>query len=152
MKSETAVSRRSTSFVVSVALAALGFVLIVYTLSQPWGRIGSGDALGAGFFPLLTLTGLVVFGLLSAFRTGRGSPEVLKLQTFSLRVVLLVIISWIFGYGVDHYGMLVSTPPYLAVSLWVWGARSWVRIILVVVTVTAALFLFYVKLFNRIPG
>ncbi len=151
MRAEAIVPRLSTSFLVSIGLAALGLGFIIYTLTQPWGHIGSGDALGAGFFPLLAFTGLVVFALLSVTRPQAASAVPLTRETFSLRIVVLAALSWAFGYCVDHFGMLVSTPPYLALSLLVWGARSWLRIVLVVAGVTAALFLFYVRLFHRIP-
>lgn len=141
----------STSFAVSSGLAALAFALIIYTLLQPWGRIGSGDALGAGFFPLITLTGLLVFALLSARAPSRESDALLSRKTFGPRIAAVAALSWAFAYSLDHYGMVVSTPPYLALSLVLWGARGWWRIALVVAAVTFALFIFYVRSFHRIP-
>jgi cell division protein FtsW (lipid II flippase) len=144
-------SRVPISVAVSGGLAALAFGLIVYTLAQPWGRIGSGDALGAGFVPLITLTGLLVFSLLATREPRRESDELLSKETFGFRIAVVTGLSWAFGYSLDHFGMVVSTPPYLALSLAVWGARGWWRIALVVAGVTLALFIFYVRLFHRLP-
>jgi hypothetical protein len=141
----------TTSLAVSTGLAALALALIIYTLLQRWGRIGAGDALGAGFFPLITLTGLLAFGLLSARVPVGESGAMLTRQTFGLRILVVAALSWAFAYSLDQYGMMVSTPPYLALSLLVWGARGWWRVPLVVVCVTFALFIFYVRMFNRIP-
>ena len=141
----------STSFAVSSGLAVLALSLIIYTLLQPWGRIGSGDALGAGFVPLITFTGLLVFGLLSARGPVRESDAMLSRETFGIRIGAVAALSWAFAYSLDHYGMVISTPPYLALSLLVWGARGWWRVALVVAGVTFALFIFYVRLFHRIP-
>jgi len=140
-----------TSVAVCGGLAVLAFILIVYTLLQPWGRIGSGDALGAGFFPLITLTGLLVFAVLATREPRRESDDMLSTRTFPMRIAAVAALSWVFGYALDHYGMVLSTPPYLAITLAMWGARGPWRILLVVAGVTVALFIFYVRLFHRIP-
>ncbi len=122
---------------------------------------------GPAFWPRMLLVGILIAGLglaATAFMAPGGEPgaieaaeslnDIPSLTSWSERihVALIFAIPVLYVYAMHKMGFLLVTPIFLIVYMFVFGVRRWKPLLIVSLSVYAAVVLVFVKLiFTPLP-
>lgn len=120
--------------------------------------------LGPAFWPRVMLIGIVIAALAlaaTAFavprektQTGDDLNDIAALTSWSerIRVALIFAVPVLYVYGMHKLGFLLVTPIFLLVYMYIFGVRRWKPLLIVGLSVYAAVVLVFVKLiFTPLP-
>jgi len=148
-----AVSQRAATAVTTVIIFLIGVVMIVdnYTLGAGWAKDGPQP----GYFPLrvgaiICIASLVVF---AQALFGKGTANKTFVTLGRLRPVLTVLVPTIlYVAAIQIVGIYVASTVFIAAFMRVMGKFSWLKIVLISVGVSAALFwLFEIQFLVPLP-
>jgi len=140
------------------AITAVAIFLIGVVMMADNYRIGAGwaaDGPQSGYFPLrvgaiLCLAAVIVF-IKSMF--GKTRNHTIFVSWERLRLVLLVLVPTIvYVLAIEFVGIYVASAAFIAAFMRVMDKRSWFKVILISVGVSAALFwLFEIQFMVPLP-
>ena len=112
------------------------------------------NTLGSAFMPSLLAACLFVLaaGLLITNAT-RGTQEKSNPKVSlkeGLSVIFLTFFVYFYVKAMQLLGFIIITPIFLAILMWISGARKWKEIILVSIASTIGIYLFFQKVFKVI--
>ena len=109
-------------------------------------------------YPLLLngiLAFLLIFYALELLRSRRKlGISLVVWQIYPRRagkVILLLALVWGWAEALNHLGFIVPTMCFLGLSVWLYGERSWSRIVLVMVVSPVLLYILFVLFGSYLP-
>jgi len=131
-------------------MAFLAFAA-VFALGLPKDTL-SGDAFGAGGFPLVTIAlGLLLCGILAVKQLGARKDKgekLLDLRSPAGRAIAFnALLLAVYLAAMNVLGFILATLAYAAAAAWVTGYRKYGKLALFAVVTTAGLFLLFGKAF-----
>jgi len=143
-----------------LAMALLFAIFMVPTIGEPWSGILEEEeefyTVGPRFFPYLASGIVAACSLLLLVKSRREdrSSESVPITSFTLDQIksagAFVGIGLVYILLLHPLGVVVATPLCLASFFWYHGTRGWVGLLLVPLTVTAAIYIVFEK-FMMIP-
>ncbi|MCJ7858194.1 tripartite tricarboxylate transporter TctB family protein [Corynebacterium kalidii] len=122
--------------IIAVIVTALGAVLLFLAFGFP--EPGQPEDPGTAALPRLIGGALVILGIMLLFNSERNTflPE----EGTRLRTVLIVVVGVVYALLMTPLGFMLSTLAFMVLGLLIMGVRSIVRLILVPVLVSVAVY------------
>lgn len=141
------------SIVEGGAVVVIGSSILILLPSQIATLPGLQIAVSPGIVPMLAGIGLIIAGsglVLQSSLTSVTSDPIDLDRTVIIRIVTTVLLLIAYTILFPWLGFLVTSAVFVGFFTYFFGARSWQKIVLLVVLTPIGVWLFFEKLF-RIP-
>jgi len=142
MKKET----RLADFIVGIVFMLLGVVWFYQANDMMKVDLG----IGPGDYPKFIAIGLFSLGLLQAAKNavkGLSINEIKINRKQLLRLVIFVVVSFLYVRLMDYLGFILLTPFYVFFACWFFGYRKYIIIVIASIATTALIHLVFRVLF-----
>lgn len=137
-----------SDFCLGVFFTLLGIVVLVLGLRMPSSQRG----IGPGVYPTFIAIIMIICGAVVAIENAMHGLEipsfVIKNKPGMLRMLALLLATFLYLYLLDIVGFLLLSPFYMFFVMWLYGQRRWKSSILISILTTVILYGVFVKLFR----
>jgi len=134
-----------------IVLVLLGGVILVLVPAQIDIIPGMDSEVAPSFLPILLSVAIMAVGagmvLRSFLRVSEGKPVDLKTDAV-LRVVSAVLLLVAYAFLFPRIGFIVTSAVFIGIFVYLFGSRDALKILLSMVLVPVAVWLFFEKLFH----
>ncbi len=133
----------------------LMLLLVYYMWQQPWFHRVQRDRFTLGFFPAMGVVAVMVCAFAMTIDQWRKviTDEMAELAWDDLGwSVLFVVVSYILFQSTAWLGLPLAATVFMAVLMWLLGARPWQRVLWIAPSVAVAVFVLFSILGVRLPG
>ena len=137
-----------------VSLVLIGFTGVYAYFTSQLSTRNLPNTLGPDFMPWLLATILFVLSgwllIINALGKTRENfePKIALKEVVS--VIVLTVFVYVYVNAIHLIGFLYITPFFVAVLMWISGARKWKQILITSAVSTVGIFLFFQKVFRVI--
>jgi putative tricarboxylic transport membrane protein len=147
------ITPRIQSLVEGIVVAALGGVILILISSQVEEMPGMATQMSPSFFPAVSAVSLIILGAIlisQAFSKSGGQRSTNISRNAILRVILAAVLLVAYTYMLQYIGFVVTSALFFAIFAYIFGSRSFLKIVINMVLIPVVVWLFFEMLF-KIP-
>jgi len=147
------ITPRIHALVEGIIVTMIGAVIVVLIPSQVEEMPGMATQMSPSFFPTIAAILLIILGAAmiyqSFLKSGDQKPVDIS-RNAVLRVILAAALLVAYTYLFQHIGFVVTSTLFFAVFAYIFGSRSYLKIVISMILIPVAVWLFFEMLF-KIP-
>ena len=135
------------------AVALIGSSVLILVPSQVKMMPGMQTEISPSFIPAIVGVGLIVLGLSLILQSAMGGVKSRRIdwdKTTSIRILTTVLLMLAYTTLFPILGFVVTSAVFVEFFTIFFGSRTWWKIVIVIVLIPVAVWLFFEKIF-RIP-
>lgn len=143
---------------IGILVTILGIIILIIS-QNIGGSISKFDVLTSHFFPTIIAICLILLGLglsivsmINYFKKDYKNPLKTKKEKINGNHKLLktIFLTITYIYFIDWFGFIFATSIALILLMYLFGEKSWGRILIISISTTILCYYIFVKLFNII--
>ncbi len=136
-----------------IIVTMIGVVIVVLIPSQIEEMPGMATQMSPSFFPTVAAVFLIILGIAmiyQSFLQSGAQKSVDITRNAVLRVILAAALLVAYTYLFQHIGFVVTSALFFVIFAYIFGSRSYLKIVISMILIPVAVWLFFEMLF-KIP-